>query len=166
VTSSGPHHLPTPPSGAGQPELAAALLEPAELAARLRLSATRLARRLRQESDTGLTPSQLSALATIDRNGAMTLGRLAEDERVAPPTITKIVSKLEADGLVQRRADDHDRRVTHVGTTGAGAALLHETRRQRDAWLTARIHDLDASDRARLAAALDVLDLLTTRERP
>ena len=39
------------------------------MAARLRLSATRLARRLRQQSDSGLTPTQLSALAAVDRHG-------------------------------------------------------------------------------------------------
>ena len=68
-----------------------------ELAARLRLSATRLARRLRQEADAGLTPSQLSALAVIDRQGPLTLGALADHEQVAPPTITKVVAKLEAE---------------------------------------------------------------------
>ena len=68
-----------------------------ELAARLRLSATRLARRLRQEADAGLTPSQLSALAVIEREGPLTLGALADHEKVAPPSITKVVAKLEVD---------------------------------------------------------------------
>ena len=82
-----------------------------EIAASLRLSATRLARRLRQESDTGLTPSQLSALAAIEHDGPLTLGALADHERVAPPTVTRVVAKLEADGLVARTADPDDRRV-------------------------------------------------------
>jgi DNA-binding MarR family transcriptional regulator len=138
--------------------------EPVELAAQLRLSATRLARRLRQESGSGLTPSQLSALATVERHGTVTLGVLAERERVAPPTVTKIVTKLEADGLLERRVDGHDRRIARVTTTAAGEALLAETRRRKDAWLCGRIRDLDADQRARLAAALDVLDLLTTKE--
>ena len=60
-----------------------------DIAARLRLSATRLARRLRQESNSGLTPSQLSALAAVSNAGAVTLGELADHERVAPPSITK-----------------------------------------------------------------------------
>ena len=70
----------------------------AAMAARLRLSATRLARRLRQESGAGLSPSQQSALAVIANHGPLTLGALAEHERVAPPSITKVVSKLECDG--------------------------------------------------------------------
>src|SRR5690349_10908404 len=105
--------------------------EPYESAARLRLSATRLARRLRQEADAGLTPSQLSALAVIANHGPLTLGALAEWERVAPPSATKIVNHLEAAGLVVRTGDPDDRRVTLVATSDAGAALLAESRRRK-----------------------------------
>jgi DNA-binding MarR family transcriptional regulator len=132
----------------------------AELAASLRLSATRLARRLRQEADAGLTPSQLSALAVIENHGPLTLGALAEHERVAPPSITKVVSKLEADGLVTRTADAGDRRVARVATSEKGAALIAESRRRKTAWLTGRINQLDPAQQHRLADALDVLDEL------
>jgi DNA-binding MarR family transcriptional regulator len=126
------------------------------------LSATRLARQLRQQSDIGLTPSQLSALSSIDRHGPLTLGDLAECERVAPPSVTKVVAKLEADGLVTRKVDPSDRRCSHVTVTERGADLLTESRNRKSAWLAARINDLDADQRARLAAALDVLETLTT----
>jgi DNA-binding MarR family transcriptional regulator len=130
---------------ARQPASTATDLDPAEIAARLRLSATRLARRLRQEADSGFTPSQLSALAAIHNRGPLTLGALAELERVAPPSITKVVSKLEAEG--------HD--------------LIEESRRRKTTWLTGRIRTLDAGDQVRLAAALDALDaLLAAEERP
>jgi DNA-binding MarR family transcriptional regulator len=129
-----------------------------EIAARLRLSATRLARRLRQESSAGLSPSQQSALAVIANHGPLTLGALAEHERVAPPTITKVVSILESDGLVTRTPDPADRRVCRVTLSPAGEALLEETRRRKTAWLTARISQLDAERQRRLADALDVLD--------
>lgn len=132
-----------------------------ETAARLRLSATRLARQLRQQSSAGLTPSQLSALAAIDRHGPLTLGQLAEHERVAPPTITKVVNKLEADGLVRREADADDRRYCRVSTTDAGDAFLADTRQRRDAWLAVRLDDLDADQQRRLVDALDVLEALT-----
>lgn len=137
-----------------------------EIAASLRLSATRLARRLRQESDAGLTPSQLSALAAIQHEGPLTLGALADHERVAPPTVTRVVAKLEADGLVQRTADTDDRRVSRVATTAAGDALLAELRKRKNAWLAARLAELDTDQRARLAAALDVLELLATKDTP
>ena len=140
-------------------------LDNAAMAASLRLSATRLARQLRQGSDAGLTPSQLSVLATIDRHGSLTLGALAEQERVAPPSITKVVAKLEAAGLVARRLDERDRRVAWVDLTNAGSARLAKIRQRKTVWLAARIAQLDTDQRDRLAAALDVLDDLTS-EKP
>jgi DNA-binding MarR family transcriptional regulator len=132
----------------------------AEIAARLRLSATRLARRLRQESATGLSPSQFSALAVVHTRGPLTLGELAELERVAPPTISKVVAKLEADGLLERHLDPTDKRVSLVQVTKAGAQLHDESKRRRTTWLTGRVRELPAEDQARLADALDVLDRL------
>jgi DNA-binding MarR family transcriptional regulator len=133
----------------------------AAMAARLRLSATRLARQLRQQADAGLSPSQLSALSAIEQLGPITLGALADYERVAPPSVTKVVTKLEAAGLVKRQPDATDRRVVRVSTTGEGNALLGRIRQRKTMWLTARLGDLDPAERGRLAAALDVLDALT-----
>ncbi|MBW3580137.1 MAG: MarR family transcriptional regulator, partial [Actinobacteria bacterium] len=130
----------------------------AEVAARLCLSATRLARRLRQESGAGLTPSQLSALAVIADRGPLTLGTLAELESVAPPSITKLVAKLVADGLVVRSVDARDRRIVHISVTARGAALMSESRRRKTAWLAKRIGRLDPEQQGRLSAVLDVLD--------
>lgn len=155
--------MPTAPAADDQHQLDRA--EPAEIAARLRLSSTRLARQLRQKADAGLTPSQLSALAVISNHGPLTLGELAEHERVAPPSITKIVAKLESDGFVTRTPDPADRRVANVSTTTAGSALIVESRRRKTAWLTARIQDLTPDQQSRLAAALDILDEITT-DRP
>jgi DNA-binding MarR family transcriptional regulator len=146
--------MPPSPSAARTPD------SPPEIASRLRLSATRLARRLRQESGAGLSPSQQSALAVIAYHGPLTLGALAEHERVAPPTVTKVVSKLECDGLVTRTPDPADRRICRVAISPAGEELLEESRRRKTAWLTARISQLDADRQRRLADALDVLDEL------
>lgn len=132
-----------------------------DIAARLRLSATRLARQLRQESGAALTPSQLSALASIERHGPLTLGALADYERVAPPSVTKVVTKLETAGLVARRLDERDRRVVWVSITGAGNNRLAKIRQRKNAWLAARLADLSDDQRRRLADALDVLDALT-----
>lgn len=140
--------------------------DPAETAARLRLSATRLARRLRQETDGDFTPSQLSALATIHNRGPLTLGALAEIERVAPPSITKVIAKLEADGLVERMQCPDDGRVSHVSSTDSGTALIEESRRRKTTWLTARINTLDPQAQSSLAAALDALDALIAGEEP
>jgi DNA-binding MarR family transcriptional regulator len=135
------------------------------MAARLRLSATRLARLLRQQAESGLTPSQLSVLATIELRGPLTLGALADHERVAPPSITKVVGKLEDQGLVRRQLHQTDRRVALVSMTEQGVALLAESRQRKNAWLASRLAQLDGEQRARLAAALDVLDAITTQEQ-
>ena len=133
------------------------------MAGRLRLSVTRLARQLRQQSDAGLSPSQLSALASIDLHGPLTLGALAEHERVAAPSVTKVVAKLEAAGLVRRELDADDRRIAWASSTAAGSALLAKVRQRKTAWLAARLAGLDDDERRRLAAALDVLDALTKK---
>lgn len=134
----------------------------AEVAARLRLSVTRLARRLRQEAGTGRSPGQLSALAAVHSHGPLTLGALAEHERVTPPSMTSIVAKLEADGLVRRSPDAGDRRVVLASVTPAGRQLVEDSRRRKTTWLTGRVAALTADEQTRLADALDVLDSLAT----
>src|SRR4051812_43089816 len=135
-------------------------LDDAEIAARLRLSATRLARILRQQAGLGLTPSQITALATIGREGPLTLGALADTEHVTPPSMTKVVERLEGLGLIERRADPVDGRRVLAAVTPAGDAALATARARKDALLSMRIAGLDPDERARLAAALDVLDRL------
>jgi DNA-binding MarR family transcriptional regulator len=129
-------------------------------AARLQVTTTRLARRLRRESGAALTPSQLSVMSAIHRRGPVTLGALAECERVAPPTISRVVAKLEADGLVERVGDPEDRRVVRVSTTAAGEDLVSVSRQRKTEWLADRMAQLPARDRARISAALDALERL------
>lgn len=131
-----------------------------ELAARLRLSAVRLARLLRRQSGSGLTPSQISILASVSRLGPLTLGELADAERVAPPSITRAAAKLVDDGLLERQADESDRRVVRVRLTDAARALLDETRHRKTTWLVAQLDRLSDDERHRLGAALDVLERL------
>ncbi len=141
-------------------------LAPDQLADRLRLGTTRLARILRQQSDAPLTPTQVAALATLQRCGPIPVGVLAEEEQVAAPTATKIVDKLAGAGLVDRGADPRDRRVSLVTVTDAGARLLTDLRARKTAWLTTRLAELSPDDRARLADALDVLERLVAAPRP
>lgn len=131
-----------------------------EQADRLRLATARLARRLRQQAGTGLTPSQASALMSIDKHGPLTLGQLARIEQIAPPTTTGIVAKLEDDGLVRREAAANDRRSVLVEATAEGRRRLDHSRRRRSAWLAERLATFDADQRADLAAALRVLEAL------
>ena len=77
----------------------------AETAARLRVAIARLARQLRQHSPGGLTPSQWSALATVEQFGPLRIGDLAEREGVTAPTATRVVASLEEAGLLSRATD-------------------------------------------------------------
>jgi DNA-binding MarR family transcriptional regulator len=128
--------------------------------ARFRLAIVRLARKQRQQAGTGLTPSLQSALAMIDACGPLTLGELAAVEQVSPPTITRIVSKLEDTGLVARVADPDDGRVTRVDVTDEGHQQLVESRERRDVWLRQRLDDLAPDDLAALVAAIEPLEHL------
>ncbi len=153
-----PVHLSTrpaaaPPSGEVTPESAE----------RLRLAIARLARLLRQQDDSGLGPTLTAALSTIAQRGPLTLGDLAARERVAPPTITKVVDKMEGAGLVERRPHSVDRRISLVSITAAGTARLDELRSRRSAWLSARLDELDPADRATLAAATAVIEQIVAQ---
>jgi DNA-binding MarR family transcriptional regulator len=132
-----------------------------ELAARLRLAVTRLARRLRQEAGAGITPSMLSALSSADRQGPVTMRDLCAAEQVQPPTMTRIVAALVAAGLVVREADAKDGRVAWVKVTADGRRLLERSRRRKEAFLARALRELDPRDVATLEAAADVLERFT-----
>ncbi len=136
-----------------------------ELAARLRLVLNRLARRLRNQAPDDLSPSLTSTLVTIEREGPISLGRLAASERVTPPSVTRMVATLEGQGLVRREADPTDRRVARVSLTAAGARVVQRTRTRKTAWLARRLGRLDATELAALREALPVLERLL-EERP
>ena len=140
--------------------------DPVEIAGRLRLSTTRLARILRQQDQLGLTPTLTAALATIGREGPLTLGELAASEQVSPPTITRVVGKLEAAGLVRRRPDPADGRVSRVELSPAGRRQLEAGRTRRTAWLATRLRDLPPEDLARLQDAAGILERLTSAPLP
>src|SRR6188508_1152339 len=118
----------------------------AELAGRLRLAVTRLARQLRQTSDSDLSPTQGSVLATVGKSGPLTLGELAELERVASPTITKVIALLHDKGLVDKITDPADRRFVRVQLTTEGEALLARTRARKTAWLARQLQDLSPDE--------------------
>ena len=135
-------------------------LPDAEIAAHLRLSITRAARRLRQEGGVELSPSLSSALAAIERHGPLTPSELAVTERVQRPTITRVLARLDDDGLIERSADPGDGRSTLVSISDDGRRLLGELRTRKDAFLAQRLKDLDESERALLNEAAGLLERL------
>lgn len=144
---------------------AAPSVDAQELTVRLRQGALRLARRLRQESDNDFGQSLVSALATIDRHGPITLGELAEREHLAPPSITKLVTRLEADGLVRREVSPADGRVVQVTVTTAGATRLARGRERATAWLTQRLETLDPEHSEHLPEVVALLEALLAEEQ-
>jgi DNA-binding MarR family transcriptional regulator len=134
------------------------------LAAHLRLAVARTNRRLRQEAGSGLSPTLTAALATIERHGPLTPSELAGREGVQRPTATKLIARLETDGLVLRTADPGDGRSFLISASAAGRALLKESRSRKDAFLARRLRALPAEDRATLERAADLLDRLLAEE--
>jgi DNA-binding MarR family transcriptional regulator len=129
-----------------------------ELAPRLRWAITRTARRLRQEAGTDLGPSQVAALATIERHGPLSPSELADRERIKRPTATRIVGHLETAGLVERVRDPEDGRASILSVTSEGRELLKRLRARKTAYLAKRLGALDAEDRRTLERAAELLE--------
>lgn len=131
-----------------------------ELADRLRLTVTRAARRLRQQGDTGLSPTLIAALSTIERAGPLGPSELARIEHVQRPTVTRVAARLVAAGLVERLPDDRDGRAALLEITPEGRRTLRALRRRKAAYLARRLEGLSDEERDLLARAGDLLDRL------
>jgi DNA-binding MarR family transcriptional regulator len=130
----------------------------AQLASSLRDAITRFNRRVRQTRPVGdLTVTQLSALTSLQLAGALSPRELADVERVQPPTMTKIVAKLEERGLVQRTPHPTDGRQVILAATEAGRAILAQHERARDEWLGPRLAALTPEERDTLRRAAEIL---------
>ena len=161
ATSDAPTSSTLSPAG----EDPAAVASTIELADELRLTVGRLARRIRQQSTLGLTPSQYSALVSIDQLQPVRLGDLAAAEGVSAPTVTKVVNLLEVAGLVEREVDASDRRSSFVRLTEAGKETLSRIRTERTAFLRQRLDELSPAQRELLVKALPALAALADARR-
>ncbi len=123
----------------------------------LATAVARLSRRLRQERHSGLTPSQLSVLATLRELGPTTPSAVAAREGVRPPSITRTVASLHDDGLVLREDHPDDGRQVLIRISDRGEEVLAEQRERRDAWLNVRLRSLDARERALLREAAAIM---------
>jgi DNA-binding MarR family transcriptional regulator len=129
-----------------------------DLASTLRVVLARSARRLRQEADSPLTPTLTAALATIERHGPLTPSELADRERVQRPNATKLIARLEEQGLVEREPHLFDKRSCRIAASAAGRALLEESRSRKDVFLADRLQALSQNDRDALARAAAILE--------
>ena len=145
----------------------AALQTDTALATAMRISISRLARRLRVErlglgaTEAVLSDIQLAALAALERHDSMTPGELAEHEKVQPPSMTRVIAVLEDRGLVRRAPHATDRRQVVLTVTADGRDLVQRVRRRREAWLAQRLQELAPDERQILRAAAPILEKIS-----
>jgi DNA-binding MarR family transcriptional regulator len=126
--------------------------------ARLRLALTRVLRTLRRHGGSSLTPSQVSALSTLEDLGAMRISSIAANESLGAPAATRVVASLEELGLVQRTSDPDDKRASLIDLTDLGRRTLSELWRERTLDINAMLEGLSAKERASIEAALPALE--------
>lgn len=131
-----------------------------ESIAQLRGALLTLSRRLRQESPGDISATELSVLGRVRRYGPLTPGALAELEHVRPPSISRVIERLESAGHLQRAPHPEDQRRYLVSATREGAEFLARTREHRNQWLAVRLASLTPADQEAVAGALDALQHL------
>jgi DNA-binding MarR family transcriptional regulator len=140
-----------------------------DVADRLHSAAIHLLRYLRRaDAATGLTAARASVLSVLVFGGPTTIGELATAEQVSAPTMTKLITGLEGEGLVRRVADERDRRVVRVHATPQAARILRKGRAARVRVLAGTLRELDPGDLSTLGRAADILRAIEEqrRERP
>jgi DNA-binding MarR family transcriptional regulator len=132
---------------------------PAHLATRLHSVAIHLLRRVRR-TDTlmGVSPARASVLSVLVFGGPRTIGELAELEQVRPPTMTRLVTGLEADGLAVRKADARDGRVVVVHATAKGRRTLERGRDLRVTQIEKMLAALTPTESTALSKAVTALE--------
>jgi DNA-binding MarR family transcriptional regulator len=134
-----------------------------DLAAQLRTILSRLKRRLREHGGReDLTPSQVSVLLRLEKDGAATVSGLARAEGMRPQSMSSIVTSLQDVGLVGSSADPNDGRQTLMSLSKKCEKLLREGRAARQDWLTTTIlRKLSVQEQRQLATSLELLSRLT-----
>jgi DNA-binding MarR family transcriptional regulator len=134
-----------------------------DLADRLHSAAIHVLRRVaREDAASGLGGPALSALSVVVFGGPLSLGRLAEAERVRPPTMTRTVQGLEAAGLVEREADPNDGRIVNIRATPTGIEVLQAARARRVSALAGALETLSEAERRTLQRAAVLLEELAS----
>jgi DNA-binding MarR family transcriptional regulator len=135
-----------------------------ELADRLHSAAIHLLRLVRaQDSAAGIGPARLSALSVIVFGGPVSLNDLARAEQVRPPTMSRIVDALEAEGLARRRTNERDRRAVVIAATPRGVAMLKQGRKRRVRLLAAHLERLSRAELKEIEGAVRAIQKAIAR---
>jgi MarR family transcriptional regulator, transcriptional regulator for hemolysin len=113
----------------------------------------------------GMTRAQWAVLARLEREPGITQSRLAMLTDVEPITIGRLVDRLEANGLIERRPDPDDRRIWRLSLTPKSAVQLRQI-----AAFRRELHDemgdgLEAPDLAILVKCLQRMRANLTKRR-
>jgi DNA-binding MarR family transcriptional regulator len=125
---------------------------------RLRLTLTRLIRTLRRRGRSRLTPSQVSALSTVEEYGPIRISALATYESLGPSAATRVVASLEELELLERSDDPDDKRASLVNLSESGRVELDELKRERTLDISSMLERLSAKERQTIEAALPALE--------
>jgi DNA-binding MarR family transcriptional regulator len=134
-----------------------------DTATRLRVAIARLSRRLRTTAAgaaAGLTPTKVSVLLSVVRDGPVRLSVLAESESLNPTMLSRVIAHLVDAGLLARTSDDGDRRAAWVEATDEGRGLAQRMRRERTDALSEALEGVAPADRKLLETALPALESL------
>lgn len=167
ISSTHPNDAPPGRGSEHKPEheaRAKARAADTDTAPRLRAVVGKLSRRLRPTlAGSGLTPTRLSVLATLDRRGPIRISELASIEGLNPTMLSRVIAELAAAGLLQRVSDPHDGRAALVDATAAGRRLHKKIQNERNDVLSVLLADLDERRRDELVDALAVLEEIAER---
>jgi len=118
----------------------------------------------REDPATGVPPAQLSALSVLVFGGSRTLGELASAEQVRPPTMTRIVQALEAEGLIRRESDPRDGRVQRLSATAKGRRVMQQARKRRVTNLATLLERLSPAEIRRVQESAKLVEQALAQE--
>jgi len=121
---------------------------------------------LSRQAPGDISRTSASVLAGLRGDGPQRITTLAERERVAQPTMTTLVQRLERDGLVARQDDPDDKRACRIAVTDSGLQALQQRAAKRAHWLGELLEQLSEPERAAIADALDALDSVIAKGTP
>lgn len=132
-----------------------------EAADRMHSAAIHLLRRVaREDAKAGTSPARLSALSVLVFAGPQTVSALASMERVKVPTMSRLVSAMEADGLIRRAENGADARSVVLHATAKGRRVLDRAREARLSALERLLSEASAKELATVRAAAAIVDRL------
>jgi DNA-binding MarR family transcriptional regulator len=131
-----------------------------EAADRIHSAAIHLLRRVREvdAKAMGISPARASALSVLVFGGARSLTELAEEERVTPATMSKLITALQREGLVRRYPDVNDARAIRIEATAKARRILERGRARRLDVLESLLAEASPAEVDAVRAAGEVLE--------